>query len=35
MRTEREALASLSPRQQEQLAGLLRQALVGLGDALT
>ncbi|HEY7626403.1 MAG TPA: MarR family transcriptional regulator [Ilumatobacteraceae bacterium] len=34
MRTEREALASLSPRQQEQLAGLLRQALVGLGDAL-
>jgi DNA-binding MarR family transcriptional regulator len=35
MHTEREALASLSPRQQEQLAALLRQALVGLGDALT
>jgi DNA-binding MarR family transcriptional regulator len=32
MRTEREVLAALSAKQQEQLVGLLRQALVALGD---
>lgn len=32
MQTEREAVAALSRRQQDQLAALLRQALVGLGD---
>lgn len=32
MQTEREAVAALSPRQQDQLAALLRQALVALGD---
>lgn len=30
--TEREVLAALSPRQQRELAGLLRTALVSLGD---
>lgn len=34
MRTEREALASLTPRQQDQLAALLRHALVDLGDGV-
>jgi DNA-binding MarR family transcriptional regulator len=32
MRTEAEILAVLSPRQQATLAGLLRTALIGLGD---
>jgi DNA-binding MarR family transcriptional regulator len=32
LRTEREILASLSPRQLTTLVGLLRTALVGLGD---
>lgn len=30
--TERDAMSSLSPRQQEQLSTLLRQLLLGLGD---
>lgn len=32
MATEREILAALSPRQQDDLARLLRTALLGLGD---
>lgn len=32
MSTERQVLASLSAKEQQQLAGLLRQALVALGD---